>query len=203
MAGMRAARPGAYECEVKAAIEAVYPQPRRRCHGAIRRSSAAVRTRRFCTTRTASGRCRPASCCWSTPPPTISYMSGDITRTYPVSGTLLAAAARTCIRSCSRRRKKASASPAAARRSRAVHDEDRRGRQGGTPETGPDYRYARRSIPDVITHGAGHYIGIDVHDVGDRKRPLVPGMAFTIEPGIYIRQSVARRACPDARPTPP
>jgi Xaa-Pro aminopeptidase len=26
--------------------------------------------------------------------------------------------------------------------------------------------------------------------VGDRNRPLVPGMAFTIEPGIYIRQSV-------------
>jgi Xaa-Pro aminopeptidase len=28
-----------------------------------------------------------------------------------------------------------------------------------------------------------------VHDVGDTKRPLEPGMAFTIEPGIYIRQS--------------
>ena len=38
------------------------------------------------------------------------------------------------------------------------------------------------------THGASHYIGIDVHDVGDNNRPLEPGMAFTIEPGIYIRQ---------------
>jgi Xaa-Pro aminopeptidase len=35
-------------------------------------------------------------------------------------------------------------------------------------------------------HGLGHYIGLNVHDAGDYKVPLGPGMAFTIEPGIYI-----------------
>ena len=41
-----------------------------------------------------------------------------------------------------------------------------------------------------FTHGASHFIGIDVHDVGSRNDLLQPGMTFTIEPGIYIRQSV-------------
>ncbi|HWQ36976.1 MAG TPA: Xaa-Pro peptidase family protein [Blastocatellia bacterium] len=35
-------------------------------------------------------------------------------------------------------------------------------------------------------HSTGHYLGMDVHDVGDYGRPLHPGDVFTIEPGIYI-----------------
>jgi Xaa-Pro aminopeptidase len=38
------------------------------------------------------------------------------------------------------------------------------------------------------THGFLHWIGMDVHDVGSRARPLEPGMAFVLEPGIYIRE---------------
>jgi Xaa-Pro aminopeptidase len=41
-------------------------------------------------------------------------------------------------------------------------------------------------------HRTGHWLGLDVHDAGDYKRAgnwraLVPGMALTVEPGLYIR----------------
>lgn len=41
-------------------------------------------------------------------------------------------------------------------------------------------------LDQYFIHGLGHYIGLKVHDAGDYKVPLGPGMAFTIEPGIYI-----------------
>jgi Xaa-Pro aminopeptidase len=51
---------------------------------------------------------------------------------------------------------------------------------------------------EFYMHGTGHWLGMDVHDVGDyrpagRSRALEPGMVFTVEPGIYIdpeRESV-------------
>jgi Xaa-Pro dipeptidase len=43
---------------------------------------------------------------------------------------------------------------------------------------------------DFFTHRTGHGIGLDVHEPpfirGDNAEKLVPGMTFTVEPGIYL-----------------
>jgi Xaa-Pro aminopeptidase len=43
-----------------------------------------------------------------------------------------------------------------------------------------------RGYGDYFTHGIGHFLGLDVHDVGDYTRPLAEGDVITIEPGLYI-----------------
>lgn len=35
-------------------------------------------------------------------------------------------------------------------------------------------------------HGTSHFLGLDVHDIGNKYLPMQAGMVFTCEPGIYI-----------------
>ena len=64
----------------------------------------------------------------------------------------------------------------------------------GRPET----LLKNRSYRKYYMHRTGHWMGMDVHDVGDYKiggmwRVLEPGMVLTVEPGLYI---------PDTRSVP-
>jgi len=37
-----------------------------------------------------------------------------------------------------------------------------------------------------FVHGLSHWLGMDVHDVGQYRTPLAPGMVLTVEPGVYL-----------------
>jgi Xaa-Pro aminopeptidase len=43
-----------------------------------------------------------------------------------------------------------------------------------------------KTCDSYYPHSLSHWLGMDVHDVGDYRTPLAPGMVFTIEPGIYL-----------------
>lgn len=51
-----------------------------------------------------------------------------------------------------------------------------------------------KSYTQFYMHRTGHWLGMDVHDVGDYQldetwRELEPGMVFTVEPGVYVNPS--------------
>ncbi len=187
MAGMRAARPGGWEYEVEAAIEAVH-----RSRGAVSWSYPSI---------VASGpnatilhysennrQMQAGELLLVDAAANYEYMSGDITRTYPIGGAFTQNQKdiyAIVLQAQDEAMKVARAGTPLSQ----VHDKTVEVIKAGllklgliTDASGDQYRM-------WYTHGANHYIGIDVHDVGERTRPLQPGMAFVIEPGIYIRQS--------------
>jgi Xaa-Pro aminopeptidase len=187
LAGMRAARPGAFEYEVEAAIEAVH-----HARGAVSWSypsivgsgpNATILHYTEGTRQMQAGELLLVDAAAN-----YQYMSGDITRTYPVSGTFTEAQRE--IYALVLRAQEESMKVAQAGSSlRAIHDKAVEVLKAGlltlgliADQSGDQYRM-------WFTHGTSHYIGIDVHDVGPLTRPLQPGMAFVIEPGVYIRRA--------------
>jgi Xaa-Pro aminopeptidase len=187
LAGMRSARPGAFEYEVKAAIEAVF-----RGRGAVSWSyPSIVGSGPNATVLHYPGSDRQMQAgelLLVDAAANYQYMSGDITRTYPVSG-VFSPLHKDVYQIVLQAQDEGIAAAAKGASLQAIHDRTVDVVKAGllklgliTDTQGDQYRM-------WYTHGSSHYIGVDVHDVGDRTRPVVPGMAFTIEPGIYIRQS--------------
>jgi Xaa-Pro aminopeptidase len=109
-----------------------------------------------------------------------SYYSADVTRTIPVSG-----------RFTDRQREiyklvlgAQEAALAAVKPGKNLFDVDRAARiylkENGATACGP------KSCVEYFPHGVGHWLGMDVHDVGEYTATFEPGMVFTVEPGIYL-----------------
>jgi Xaa-Pro aminopeptidase len=184
--GMRAAAPGKYEYEVEAEIEATYLRNGAMSPGypSIVGSGPNATILHY----TASSRQMQAGeLLLVDAAANFQGYTGDITRTYPVSGTFSPEQRDIyeIVYEAQQAGEKAAIAGARASDVQAAAEAVLRAglaRLGlVTDETGNQFR-------TWVTHGFHHWIGMDVHDVGPRNRPLEPGMAFVIEPGIYIRE---------------
>ncbi|HEX2454848.1 MAG TPA: aminopeptidase P N-terminal domain-containing protein [Vicinamibacterales bacterium] len=185
-AGMKAAAPGKYEYEVEAAIENVYLRSGAMSWGypSIVGSGPNATILHY---EKSSRRMEPGDLLLVDAAANYHGYTGDITRTYPIDGTFT-------------------------RTQRDIYEIVLAAQDAGmaAAKTGNNVSAIQAACDDVLraglvrlglvtdpkgqqfkiwsTHGVSHWLGMDVHDVG-RQRQLAPGMAFVIEPGIYIREA--------------
>jgi len=126
----------------------------------------------------------------------VDYYSGDITRTWPISGTfspeqraiyeIVLAAQRAALERC---------------KPGVNFNDDVNGaaqrvmvdglRELGLVKGSADEVTESGAHKPFLPHRVGHFLGLDTHDVGLYRsggdwRPLEPGMVVTVEPGLYV-----------------
>ena len=191
---MRFAKPGRYEYEVQAALEYVF-----RAGGAPRNGypSIVASGPNACILHYNENRRRmedgdllliDAACEWG-------YFSADITRTFPVNGRFTAPQ-RAIYEVVLRAQTAAIEAITPGVRYEVIHETAKRVLTEGLVELklvprGVADSLAMHHYREFYMHGTGHWLGMDVHDVGDykpagRSRVLEAGMVFTVEPGLYI-----------------
>jgi Xaa-Pro aminopeptidase len=179
LAAMRAARPGAFEYEIEAAFEGEI-----RRQGADRVGYPSIvgsgpngTTLHYDTNRR---RAQDGELVVIDAAAEYGQYTADVTRTWPVNGKFTS-------------RQKAIYNLVLATQ-QAAFDAIRPGVKMATLDS-LSRVYMREHSGDLCgqstcdtyyIHGLGHWIGMDVHDVGDYTTPLAPGMVFTLEPGIYL-----------------
>lgn len=121
--------------------------------------------------------------------------AGDITRTFPVNGTF-SPAQRAIYDLVLASMDKAFGVFGPGSSIREAHEAAVRVMVDGLIALGimkgeADTLIAGQAHRQFFMHGISHWLGLDVHDVGDygssaRDRILEPGMVLTVEPGLYI-----------------
>jgi Xaa-Pro aminopeptidase len=186
-AGMRAARAGKYEYEVEAAIEEVYLRNGAMSWGypSIVGSGPNATILHY---EKSSRKMEPGDLLLVDAAANYQGLTGDITRTYPVDGTFTREQREIyeIVFAAQQAGEKAAKVGGQARDIQAACDDVLR---AGLVRLGLVTDPAGMQFKIWATHGVTHWIGMDVHDVGVPRRALEAGMAFTIEPGIYIREA--------------
>nr|WP_268991704.1 Xaa-Pro aminopeptidase [Limnobaculum eriocheiris] len=121
--------------------------------------------------------------------------AGDITRTFPINGKF-SPAQRTIYDIVLASQYKAISLLTSGRSIRDANEQVIRIMLQGLVEAGVLEGDVERLMADRVhqrfyMHGLSHWLGLDVHDVGNygsstRDRLLEPGMVLTVEPGLYI-----------------
>lgn len=122
--------------------------------------------------------------------------AGDITRTFPVNGKF-SQPQREIYELVLKAQKRAIELLVPGNSIKQVNDEVIRIKTQGLVDLGilkgdVDTLIQQQAYRQFYMHGLGHWLGLDVHDVGsygqDKQRILEIGMVITVEPGIYISE---------------
>jgi len=122
--------------------------------------------------------------------------AGDITRTFPVNGKFTQPQ-REIYELVLKAQKRAIELLVPGNSIKLANDEVIRIKTQGLVDLGilkgdVDKLIEEKAYRQFYMHGLGHWLGLDVHDVGryddDRSRTLEVGMIITVEPGIYISE---------------
>lgn len=122
--------------------------------------------------------------------------AGDITRTFPVNGKF-SQPQREIYELVLKAQKRAIELLVPGNSIKQVNDEVIRIKTQGLVDLGilkgdVDTLIEQQVYRQFYMHGLGHWLGLDVHDVGsygqDKQRILEIGMVITVEPGIYISE---------------
>jgi Xaa-Pro aminopeptidase len=185
-AGMRETAPGKFEYEVEAAIESVYLRSGAMSWGYPSIVGSGPNSTILHYGRS-SRKMESGDVLLVDAAANYQGYTGDITRTYPVNGTF-SREQRDLYDIVLTAQEAGMAAAKAGNRVADIQAACDRVLRAGLVKLGLVTDPSGQQFKIWATHGVSHWIGIDVHDVGT-VATLAPGMAFVIEPGIYIREA--------------
>ncbi len=193
-AAMRSTRPGDYEYQVQAEMEAVFRRlgSPRNGYPSIVASGMNACTLHYITNR---DRMRDGDLLLIDAGAEVDYYTADITRTWPVNGSF-SAEQRAVYDICLEAQRRGFEEVRPGALFDDVHMAALRTLIQGLKDLGAlsgeiDGIIEDRAFLPYYMHGTSHWLGLDVHDAGqyrdgEKSTELEPGMVFTVEPGLYF-----------------